>query len=259
MKITPALGIGDLLLLKMYVNTNNINIDTIIISTKLIKEYRNYPEKMKLFNVNFINNLFHNIKIEFSDDDYKLFYPPNYSFSTTYLFDFYKFKSQNNLKYENYIFFHTKCRFDSCSKAFLSEINYLSKFFENYKSKYKILILGERKIEQNKEAILHKIISIYDKILLLKNNNEVIDLTYEELYSCNNYSDFEQDLYIINNAKLNIGFGYGGPLTICQAFSHNNLFYINKLNHECLKTYKKLNNSVCDNIDNFIKKLNNFV
>ena len=50
-------------------------------------------------------------------------------------------------------------------------------------------------IEKNKETIMHNITSIYEKLLFLKENNDVIDLTYNELYSGNEYENFEKDLY----------------------------------------------------------------
>ena len=65
--------------------------------------------------------------------------------------------------------------------------------------------------------------------------------------------------FLINNTKLNVGFGYGGPLNICQAFSKNNAFYIDKLQHVVLNDYKRINNNVYDDIQLFIDKLNLYV
>ena len=139
----------------------------------------------------------------------------NYKFNNSYLFDQYKFNNFYENTFGNYIIIHTKARFDYLSSKFNNEIiNKLIPFFSSFKSKYKILLLGEKYVEQNYEAKVHNIISIYNNLLLLKNNNELIDLTYDKLYSGNEYNDFEKDLFIINNAKYNIGFGYGGPLNI---------------------------------------------
>lgn len=133
----------------------------------------------------------------------------------------------------------------------------LSTFFKNINFKYKILILGERIIEQNVEAKIHNIISLYDIMILMKNNNFIIDLTYDELYSGNDYDNFEKDCHIINNAICNIGFGYGGPLNLCMSFSKNNLFYIDELKHECLNNYNKITNQLYSDIDIFIEKIKN--
>ena len=96
-------------------------------------------------------------------------------------------------------------------------------------------------------------------MMLMKKNNNIIDLTYDMLYSGNNIIDFEKDLFLINNAKLNVGFGYGGPLNICQAFSKNNAFYIDELKHTVLDDYKIINNNVYDDMLLFIDYLNLYI
>ena len=177
----------------------------------------------------------------------------------TYIKDYYNFDNIFEKKYENYIIFHTKARFDYCSSNFKSLEHILIDFFNNFKTNYNIIILGEKYIEQNKEAVIHNIITLYDIMMLMKKNNNIIDLTYDMLYSGNNIIDFEKDLFLINNAKLNVGFGYGGPLNICQAFSKNNAFYIDELKHTVLDDYKIINNNVYDDMLLFIDYLNLYI
>ena len=67
--------------------------------------------------------------------------------------------------------------------------------------------------------------------MILSKQNNVVDLTKEFLYSGNpDYDDFEYQLNLINHASLNVTFGIGGPLVICQAYSTNNLSYVGQLN-----------------------------
>jgi hypothetical protein len=260
MKIKPAIGIGDLLILKMYKINNNIKINTIIISEKFVQTYRSHPKKYIEFLNIFIHNLFENITIQYEKDDLiDIFRLSNYNLNQLYLFDYYKFKNTYENIYGQYIVFHTKARFDYCSQKFNSKcLDILSNFFQNVNFKYKILILGERNVEQNIEAKIHNIISLYNILILMKNNNEIIDLTYDELYSGNEYNDFEKDCNIINNAICNIGFGYGGSLNICMAFSKTNIFYIDELKHDCLDTYNRLTGQLFINFDDFFKKINKY-
>lgn len=256
MDITPPLGIGDLLILRMMDN----NIKNIYISTQLIKDHRKYPDKFLKFIKKFIKNLFPSLNIIEYDGDYSnLSRIEHYNFKNTYLYDYYHFENNFNKEYDNYIVFHTKCRFDYYSHDFFNELPILENFFKNFKSKYKILLLGEKTIEDCHEKRSHNIESIYNILTLLKNNNDVTDLTYDELYSGNEYINFEKDIFIINNAVYNIGFGYGGPLTICTAFSRNNIFYVNKISHNCVKRYKELNENIKDDVNIFINTLNNLL
>ena len=119
--------------------------------------------------------------------------------------------------------------------------------------------MGEKKVENNFEVQNQPIFSFYDIMLLMKNKNEVIDLTYDELYSGNNIDDFEKDLLIINNAKLNIGFGLGGPLNICQSFSKNSIFYINKYVYDVLEMYKIINNNIFIDFNEFVEQISKFI
>jgi hypothetical protein len=249
--IKPKLGIGDLLILKIINKTKKI--DKIIVSTGLINEYRLEPKKYLNFLNIFIEKLFDNPEITYEEDMNNLLELSTYDFNGAYLFDHYNFGNFFENIYGEYIVIHTKARFDYLSNKFNNEIiNLLVPFFNNFKSKYKILLLGEKNVEQNAEAKIHNIISLYDDLLLLKNNNDLIDLTYDMLYSSNDYNDFEKDIHIINNAIYNIGFGYGGPLNISMAFSLNNIFYVDKLEHKCLDTYQKINKNIFRNIDEFI-------
>jgi hypothetical protein len=140
---------------------------------------------------------------------------------------------------------------DNFNDCFLQELN---SFFSNFKTSKKIILLGEKNIEKNVETNIHKIISLYDNLLLLNNNNIVIDLTNEFLTSGNdNYADFLKDIKIINKAVCNITFGIGGPFSICNCFSKKVISFIPFFNHIVINQINKINNCVVGNI----KELNN--
>lgn len=252
MDITPHLGIGDLLILKMHLVSNHLTINNLYVNSDIINQYRLDPRRYVEFLTYLLTHLFPEANIHINRYESIM---PNCKLTTTYIKDHYIFNNEFQNEYGDYIIFHTKARFDYCANNFKSLHPILIDFFTKFKTPMNIIILGERHIEQNKEAIIHNITSMYDNMMLMKKNNNVIDLTHNDLYSGNNIYDFEKDIFLINNAKLNIGFGYGGPLNICQAFSKNNYFYIDKLKHEILDYYKLLNNNVCNDIDIFINNI----
>jgi hypothetical protein len=259
MNILPPLGIGDLLILKMHLLSNNLEIDNFNINKSIINEYRLEPNKYIIFIEYLLNKLFPNSNKIYVNAGIDKIDRINYKLNLTYIKNHYIFDNDFKNEYENYIIFHTKARFDECSSNFKLIEHKLINFCKIFKTNYNIIILGEKYVEQNKEAIKHNIVSLYNILMLMKNNNNIIDLTYDMLYSGNNIIDFEKDLFLINNAQLNVGFGYGGPLNICQAFSKNNAFYIDKLKHQVLNDYKKINNNVYDDINLFFANLNLYI
>jgi len=121
-----------------------------------------------------------------------------------------------------YIVFHTKFR-ENSSKMSLefqkNKLPILCDYWSRFKTKYLIIIIGDRKIEQNYEAQYHKVISLYEQLLLLKNNNKVLDLTEEFLYSGQDNDGFLRDVGIIKDADVNITFGLGGNFCLSKFLS----------------------------------------
>lgn len=231
MNITPHLGIGDLLILKMIQISNNLNISNININNNLIIKYcENYATKMNFITL-FIEFLFPNAKYCINDNTIDFLNITNkYKIRSTYIYD-----SINNSriinfknKYSDYIIFHTKMRHDTLIDKFNKEIlSDLNLFLRNFKTTKTILILGERNIGQNEETKLHKTFSLYNNLLLLRQNNDIIDLTNDVL-TCGNteFDNFLSEVEIINKSLCNITFGIGGPFNICKAFSKNNISFI---------------------------------
>ena len=259
---SPNLGIGDLLLLKNICINNNFDIKYINISTTDICRWKCDPQKYLIFIEKFIKFLFPYTIINFGNYEsrnYLLEYINN-PFNSCYIFN--NLNPINmTLEYDDYIIFHTKVRIDNFGQKFIDEdISKLNNFFDTFHTNKKILILGERELENNIEVNIHKIVSIYNNLLLLKKNNNVIDLSKDNLCSGNfDFNDFIKDIALINKAYLNITFGIGGPFNLCQSFSKNSLCYISNFNDPKFMIYfdyyNKINNNMYRDIESFVNKI----
>ena len=177
--------------------------------SNILKE--NNIEKNKIiftFNNQMVTNSYYNLIYKLQINDYKL-----------------KINIPNsNIQIENnYIIFHTKCRF---FKGF-DYVNFkeqLKIFFKNFKTNKNIILLGERFFNQNWEGKFHNITTIYEELLILKENNNVIDMTIENINDNLNFEKYCKDIELIKNAYKNITFGFGGQLSTCLIFSIRNTF-----------------------------------
>lgn len=255
MEITPALGIGDILIYLMYFKQNKIKDIKVNINENLIKQHRLEPEKFIEFVIFLFKSFNKDININLVNIEITVQYPDNYIMDNNYLFDDMTIEKYIPIT-EEYIVFHTKARFDKYQPVFDREIGHLNNFLKNFKSKYTIVILGEKEVEKNIEQKTHNINSLYDNFRVLNDNNKIIDLTKDFLYSGNDsIEDFVKDINIINNAKMNITFGWGGPLNLCQSFSKNNICYVGKLEHSLLNNYQKNNKNLYRFINEFTLKI----
>jgi hypothetical protein len=110
---------------------------------------------------------------------------------------------------EEYIVIHTKCRFHGgVDNNKVKES--IKPYFENFKTKYTIVILGEKTVATNYQTTLHNMNTIYNEVIVLKNNNNVIDLTVDDIYDNLSFENYCKDVSIIHNAKTNILIGNGG-------------------------------------------------
>jgi hypothetical protein len=85
--------------------------------------------------------------------------------------------------------------------------------------------LGERTINGGVEVQTHKITTIYNELLELKNNNDILDLTKYNIYDNLNFEDYEKDMALIHYAKLNILVGHGGQYCNCFCFGKKTVVY----------------------------------
>lgn len=228
MELTPCLGIGDFLILKMICLSEKLTIKKINLTRKIICNYRQYPERFQQFITKFVHCLFPEVEIAIVDTKHVSFPFAKYSLRTPYIYDQIHLTNLSQPIYTNYIVFHTKVRMECQMAQFVKrDLPVISKFLKSYQTDKTILIMGERVIEDCCEKRDLGIISLYDEYKVLSKTNNVIDLTKDVLFSGNpDYDDFEYDLNLIHHAEMNIIFGIGGPLNICFAMSQHNLAYI---------------------------------
>ena len=219
--VTPHMGICDLIILKMSVLSNNLDIKQININETLVRTYTSdYDVKIE-FTKNMVRFLFPSAicNINNSPPDFVRF-RHTYRLNHVYLYDHVDMSSvKRNETYDGAIVFHTKLRYDGLIDNFNAEfLPSLTLFLKTFKTDKQIILVGEKTIGQNLETTIHKTASLYDVLLLLKENNTVIDLTKGVLTEGTAFDDFLQDIEIINKAACNVTFGIGGPLSITSAF-----------------------------------------
>ena len=254
-------GIGDIIIIKQYSIIMNINFKIFLINRDLLNYRVNGMNHFK-FITKFIKRIFGN-HCKIILDDNKTMIDTSILNQQMEIFNLYKlynftFEYSNSLFKEKYIIFHTKCRFDQSGKnGFLRDLPTINNFIDNFKSKYNIILFGEKEPENNYENIVHGVQSIYSTLIKLKNKNNVIDLTSDIISSSNDINNFENDLHIINKASLNVTFGHGGPFCICNSFSDNNLCYIGDIIHHMPDCYRS-KNFIHTDINKFLEQLSSF-
>jgi hypothetical protein len=131
---------------------------------------------------------------------------------------------------KEYIIFHTKLRFHT-GFNYNSLINNLNIFYKNLKTKYIIVLLGEKEFGNTLEGNSLNITTVYNQLLNLKKNNNVIDLTQKTIINQLNYQAFIKDISIMKYAKYNICCGLGGHFCSSLAFSNRIItFYSHNIN-----------------------------
>jgi hypothetical protein len=171
----------------------------------------------------------------------------------------------NNMRFDNlfnfdYIVFHTKCRFTSSFDYTLLKHN-MQTFCKSFKTQYKIIIWGERTMPRNMETDVHKITTIYQELLQLTQNNDVLDLTEENIYDTMDFDHYLKLLNIVANSKLNIVFGFsGGGLATTLCFGTKTIGFIqpNIMPEICKNTCLHNTLHLYDNYNSFFQKLNDY-
>lgn len=230
MEITPAIGIGDFLILKMICVSNDFEIKKINLSTKLLNGYRQYPDRFYQFLLKFIKMLFPKTIIDKTDNNFSQFPHAKYTIKSPYIYDHLCLDPivPSIPHQQPYIAFHNKVRFERTTEHFMMhELPLLEAFLKTFHTNKTIVLMGERVVEECYEQRVLGIISLYPLLMRLKERCHVVDLTKEVLYSGNpDYDDFVRDLDVIHRADLNVTFGIGGPLNICQSVSQRNLAFV---------------------------------
>lgn len=255
-------GIGDILYNGLLLKNKLINFPLYInVSTFINNPYRlNNPLQNFTFTLDLLNLIYHENEIVF-------FYDNNLTYTR---WEPKLIEVKNNLILQNkfnfvnlfnkeYIVFHTKCRFSSNFNYVELKSN-IYNFCKNFKTKYQIIIWGERIMPSNLETDVHKITTIYEELQQLNNNNEVIDLTEENIYDNLNIENYLKLLNVYNKSKLNIFCGVsGGNLASCICFSTNSICFNSKNGLDyVLNNYNLCNNiKICETYIDFFSLIEN--
>ena len=242
--IYTNIGIGDLFLLRLFLDGNKKLTNNLCISTKVIEEFRIIDRGYFNFLIYIVQLLFNDRKVVFERNEKinkinaeQLYSIMNFNVNQTNLkshFSFINIPIDN----EKYIVFQTKVRIDGIGICY-ENLQKLSALLKTFKTKYKIYLLGEKKISDTKEKDIHKIHSIYDYLLPLKTNNNVVDLVQDELLLKPVVNIFKRDLNLICHAHMNFGFGYGGNFSMTWSVSDNFCFFIDFLTHPIITFFEK--------------------
>jgi hypothetical protein len=260
MEIAPYLGIGDILIWKIYSYYENIDIKQIIISLDNIYIYRTHPTEYLDFIQYLINKLFMNVPIKYMENAECKY--PNFTRKITnpLIYNLISFNTIYTIPYSNYIIFHTKLRIpEEGLEYFINNYKKIYDYIKILKTKKTILLLGERTIDTNIETYIHNIKSIYPLLLELKAHNNVIDLTKETIHNANTIEDFEKDSQLIHNAECNITMGYGGNFVLSTAIAKYTIaytpfcdsYYIDVLDSNTIKNTKTIEH-FCNEISKII-------
>jgi hypothetical protein len=167
-----------------------------------------------------------------------------------------------------YLVISTKIRgiekhvFNSMSHSLWNALNMLSKT-------YKIVILGERYVEPNKEynKMSSQVFSIYDQIVANIPAEQTVDLSVPALGATTpDFGKIKQDCLIMKNAKFVITLGVGGNLWMALSvanvvgFRGDNGAENNYVNDKvsCLTNPKFTTSFISQNWEQFIGRLQNY-
>ena len=227
-----ATGIGDILFRLLCIKNKSITKPFYINLNYFTKPYYKMdPINQLEFRIKLILDI-----IKYNNIPYEMI---NFVFSNNYEISEvlpYNLIENYNLKFDNiseniekntteeYIIFHTKCRHSKGENYSVLKRN-IQQFCSNNKLKYKIIILGERIFPHTEEVEWHGITTVYDELLSLKNHNNIIDKSIENIYSNLDYDNYKNDIKLIQNAKYNICFGLGGQLCTSAIFGKSTIVY----------------------------------
>lgn len=254
------LGIGDLFIIRLINDQYEIN-NTVILNKYILDTFRSSDINLLEFTKELMKKLFEDVQI--IDRKEKINYKHlTYTIKPINISIKHYFDLQPIYNFP-YIVIHTKARFDIKNVFIKPWYNRLQTYLKSYICKYKIIILGEKLIQDDTlETKQHAIKSIYPDLQCLIAQNDVLDLTTnDKLYIQPNYNRFIHELQIISNAKMNFGIGWGGNFGMSWAVGDMYCFYIDTLINRLTKAIIQMNDPnkiLCGTIDPFIKVMDNF-
>ena len=232
MDLHPNAGLGDLLIEKFRHISSPISppISKIYVNREMLIKHRGHPEEAEKTYVWLAKRLFPNANIVIKNSSFSERSPLLMPITKTRCLECFSdiLSRPLNITKSPYIVIHTKVRNDYDhyqENVFNLLMKWLRENREKLLSKYQVVILGEREIENNVESRIHNIRSIYKPLIESLGRERVLDLTENQLYSNGNIEILERDIQIMNKADLNLFFGIGGPLNILKAIGGKSWFY----------------------------------
>lgn len=215
MEITPALGLGDLIIWKLYEINNNKHIVKVNINQQIIHDCREQYENGKRFIDYIISKLFPDSEKAYISSSNHRDYPAiEANLKKFDLYEFFKSPIPIEMPSTKYIAIHTKARYHKFDE-FRSLIPEIKRVFSSFKCAYPIMILGERFVSNNLEVRTWNIISLYDLLIeTLSVNNAIIDNSKSMLCEGVDPNEFEKDIELVHGAECNFTFGIGGNFSI---------------------------------------------
>ena len=103
--------------------------------------------------------------------------------------------------------------------------------------------MGEREFKCDKPLLEKDISTIYQELLTLKNNNDIIDLTVPSIHNNLDINTLNRDISIIKGAECNVSIGWGGSFCLSLMFGKKCLAYLDKIRYHDVLDAKKLENN----------------
>jgi len=238
-------GMGDLLFLVILQRQGKIgpiNFNLVYFNEKLCNYFDNCTNALE-FRIRLLKELKANVNYTYIDN----MKDNTYSFNQLVkVIDNYKLELDTppqTIISEPYIVFHTKLRLgrEIVNKNAIRQnvVNVLSHF----KCKYKIVLLGEKEFKADRSILESDISTIYNELLCLRNNNDVLDLTIPSIHNQMNYESLLESISIIKGAECNISIGWGGSFCLSLMFGKRCLTYIDKINYHSILDRKNMENN----------------
>jgi len=266
--IFSCLGIGDVLLSKLYYDSISSKYSKVILNTKLdiAKTYRsnNNSNTYENFIQKLINSLYEN------DDKISINYNyggnicQNISGKFTYSHNnLSKYLTKYDDKYfinEPYIVVSTKAVRVDISEYMVNKDHFLN-LLENLSKHFKIILIGEK---CSSECVEYKILSrsgcihnIYNDLIKVTN---VIDMTIDkDLCIDVDFDNYKKDCYLISRALFSLNLGIGGLFVTSLVLCRTLCMYVINHNHGHIAEMDSISNinsvDVANNYKDFSDKI----
>lgn len=267
-----VIGIGDIFIHKMIYDTYGLTND-LIVNTFLIEKYRNNSQKYLQLVKYLMNKFFvaNGIRVTYvyqkNINEHKLINLKAASITNYDLSPYFKKEQNEQEQQQPYIVFHTKIRLCGpfIKKHHTEYVPKIKQFFNSYRPKFNIVLLGERNLSNNYETSIgtyHNIYTILKQIKTDGTNRKIIDLTEKELQDVPEINIFERDMQILKHAYCSVNIGCGGPFVMATSICPKTVSLVDPIFIEQEEYIYHLhascnpNRVICTSVDVFFETLN---